>query len=380
MTKAGPTHPEDKGVGVGLTTLPIKKTVTKASTTRNQNTHLGREGSPSRRLMTQCSESRKEAARLTPLLTPRTLARLATWNIRTMYETGQTIQAAREVKNYKIRVLGLSETRWLQSGQLKLSSGEQILYSGHIEEGAPHTEGVALMLAPEAHGALIGWDPVNSRIITDKFTTKKKDIRLNIIQCYALTNDAEEEKNDDFYQKLQAVIDRSGAKDISILMGDFNAKINIDNTRYEDIMGTNGLGQKNENGEGFADLCALNQLVIGGSIFPHRRIHKATWISPNHITKNKIDHICISRKFRRSWQDVRVMRGDDGSSDHHLLMTTVRLLLKRFTNANGTQTKYNVGLLRDEDTQAAFQVSLSNRFQPLQELIEDDETDIETQW
>ena len=52
--------------------------------------------------------------------------------------------------------------------------------SGHIEEGAPHTDGVALMLAPEAHAALIGWEPVSSRIITAKFTTKKKDIRLNI--------------------------------------------------------------------------------------------------------------------------------------------------------------------------------------------------------
>ena len=45
--------------------------------------------------MTQCSESQKEAARLTPLLTPRTLTRLATWNIRTMYETGKTVQVAR---------------------------------------------------------------------------------------------------------------------------------------------------------------------------------------------------------------------------------------------------------------------------------------------
>ena len=67
------------------------------------------------------------------------------------------------------------------------------------------------------------------------------------------------------------------------------------------------------------------------------------------------------------------------SSDHHLLMTTVRLRLKIFTNANSTRTKYNVGLLRNKDKQAAFQISLSNRFQPLQELIEDDETDIETQ-
>ena len=234
------------------------------------------------------------------------------------------------------------------------------------------------MLAPEAHGALIGWEPVNSRIITAKFTTKKKDIRLNIIQCYSPTNDAEEEKKDDFYQLRQAVLDRRGANDITILTGDFNTKIEMDNTGYEGITGTHGLGQINENGESFADLCALNQLVIGGSIFPHKRILKATWISPNDVMENQIDHICISRKFRRSWTDVRVMRGADVSSDHHLLMTTVRLCLKRFTT-NCTRTKYNVGLPRNKDKQAVFQISLSNRFQPLQELIKDDETDTEIQ-
>ena len=85
----------------------------------------------------QCSESRKEAARLSPFLTPKRLALLATWNIRTMYETGKTIQVAREMKNCKIGGLGLSDTRWLQSGQLRLSSGGQLLYSGHIEDGAP---------------------------------------------------------------------------------------------------------------------------------------------------------------------------------------------------------------------------------------------------
>ena len=120
----------------------------------------------------------------------------------------------------------------------------------------PHTEGVTLMLAPEAHEALIGWEPVNSRIITAKFTIKKKN-RLNIVQCCAPTNDAEKEKKDDFYQQLQAVIDRRGAKRIAILMGDFNAKIRMDNTGYEIIMGTHGLGQMNENCERFADLCAL---------------------------------------------------------------------------------------------------------------------------
>ena len=73
----------------------------------------------------------------TPLLTSRTSTTVATWNIRTMYEAGRTIQVVREIKNYKIGVLGLRETRWLQAGQLRLSSGEQLLYSGHMEDGAP---------------------------------------------------------------------------------------------------------------------------------------------------------------------------------------------------------------------------------------------------
>ena len=55
--------------------------------------------------MMQCSESRKEAARLTLLLTPRTLARLATWNIRIMYETGKTVQVTREMKNTRSECL-----------------------------------------------------------------------------------------------------------------------------------------------------------------------------------------------------------------------------------------------------------------------------------
>ena len=151
-----------------------------------------------------------------------------------MYEAGRTTQVAREMKNYKIGVLGLSETRWLQTGQLRLLSGEQLLYSGHTEDGAPHTEGVALMLAPEAQQALVGWEPVNSRIITAKFTNKKKDIRLNIIQCYAPTNDAEEERKEVFVQQLQAVIDRGAAKDMTILMGDFNAKIGSDRGHHGD--------------------------------------------------------------------------------------------------------------------------------------------------
>ena len=55
---------------------------------------------------------------------------------------------------------------------------------------------------------------------------------------------------------------------MKILMGEFNAKIGANNTGYEEVMGSQGLGMMNENGEMFADLCAFNILKIGGSVFP----------------------------------------------------------------------------------------------------------------
>ena len=138
------------------------------------------------------------------------------------------------------------------------------------------------------------------------FKTKKKKINLNIIQCYAPTNESDEGTKEDFYNRLQNILDKMKEKDVTILMGDLNAKIGTDNRNYEDVMGCEGTGQMNENGEMFADFCSVNRLVIGGSIFPHKRIHKVTWISPDQRTENQIDHICIKRKFRRSMQEVRV--------------------------------------------------------------------------
>ena len=115
------------------------------------------------------------------------------------------------------------------------------------------------------------------------------------------------------------------AKDMTILMGDFNAKIGANNTGYEEVMGRQRLDTMNENGETFADLCAFNRLIIGGSVFPHRRVHKATWISPVHRTENQIDHICIGQKFRRSMQDIQgVQREADTASDHHMLLARMK--------------------------------------------------------
>ncbi|VDO70628.1 unnamed protein product [Schistosoma margrebowiei] len=233
------------------------------------------------------------------------------------------------MRRYNLAVLGISETHWAQAGQKRLNTEEMLLYSGHEEGNAPHTQGVALTLSEVIRNAPVGWESHGSIIIKASFKTKKEGITMNIIQCYAPANDSNDDIKDQFYEWLQSIIEKCPRKDLTILMGDRNAKVGTDNTEYEDIMGRHGLGERDENGERFANLCAFNKSVIGNTIFPHKRIHKATWISMDHTTENQIDYICINEKFRMTMEDVRTRRGADIASDHHLVVANLKLNLKK---------------------------------------------------
>ena len=144
---------------------------------------------------------------------------------------------------YRLHILGISETHWIQSRKKRLSSGELILYAGR--EDKKHAEGVAIVLGKGAEKSLRGWEPHSERIIMASFTTRNKDINLNIVQIYAPTETASDEDKDAFYSLLQGVIDKLSRKDVNIVMGDANAKIGQDNTGYEDVMGQHGLGEMN---------------------------------------------------------------------------------------------------------------------------------------
>ncbi|VDO55878.1 unnamed protein product [Schistosoma margrebowiei] len=90
------------------------------------------------------------------------------------------------------------------------------------------------MLSEQAQNAPIGWESHGPRIIKASFKTKKEGISMNIIQCYAPTNDYNEDAKDQFYDRLKSIVEKCPRKDLTILMGDLNG---MDNTGYEDITG-----------------------------------------------------------------------------------------------------------------------------------------------
>ena len=181
--------------------------------------------------------------------------------------------------------------------------------------------------------------------------------------CYAPTNTSKEEDKNSFYAQLQSVLDKIPNQDMLILMGGMNAKVGADNTDREREKGRHG--EMNENGEMLADFCSTNSLVIGGTIFSHRKYHKATWVSPDKLTENQIDHVMVRQRYRSSLQDVRVRRSADIGSDHHLVVTKIKMRLSTRKNLPKPRKKFNVGKLKQKDTKQMFQLSLHNRFEML---------------
>ena len=293
-----------------------------------------------------------------------------------MYQIGKTKQIVNEMCNYGLDILGIAEARWTGFGEVKTTDGYSIVYSGHEEK---HERGVALIMSKKAKASLISWAPVSDRIIKARFYSRHA--KLTIIQVYAPTNEADEEQKARFYDQLQRILDETHKHDILLLMGDLNAKIGKRVTHDERAIGSEAIGDQNENGELFTTLCEMNDLSIGGSFFKHKDIHKITWISPNGKTGNQIDHIAINSSYKRSLQDVRVKRGADVASDHFLLIGILKLKLSKIPgHKKNKRIRYNIEKLNEPDFKRMYKFELHNRFAALADLVEENEEEVEIIW
>jgi hypothetical protein len=75
-------------------------------------------------------------------------------------------------------------------------------------------------------------------------------------------------------------------------MGDMNVKVGKDMRAHN--VGRYSLHEvSNDNGTRLIDFAISRNMVISSVRFPHKDIHKETWISPDGHTKNWIDHVLI---------------------------------------------------------------------------------------
>jgi hypothetical protein len=122
--------------------------------------------------------------------------------------------------------------------KLKLDNGLTLLVSGREDE--MHYQGVGLLLGTGAGSALTEWEPIDERLLYARFKSNHGNISMFV--CYAPTNSAPDDQKNEFYSKLQAVVDRVAKHDVMLCIGDFNAVLGSSNEGFEACMGKMAAG------------------------------------------------------------------------------------------------------------------------------------------
>ena len=74
-----------------------------------------------------------------------------------------------------------------------------------------------------------------------------------VIQVYAPTNNAEEAEDEQYYEDLQDLLELTPPKDILFIIGDWNAKVESQETHG--VTDKCGLGVQNEAGQRLTEFC-----------------------------------------------------------------------------------------------------------------------------
>lgn len=164
--------------------------------------------------------------------------RICTWNVRTMYKAEKINNELAEVVRLRIDIMGISEMRMSGNGQCIIDN-HKVYHSG--DENNKHVHGVGLIISRILQDYIINFTPVSERIIVIQLNGNP--VNINIVQVYAPTTHAEDAEIDQFYNEISVLLKQFKKYDMTIIMGDFNAKISKGKCGV--LVGEHGLGVKN---------------------------------------------------------------------------------------------------------------------------------------
>ena len=300
--------------------------------------------------------------------------KLGTWSVRTLYQAGKLDNLIQEMENMRLDILGISETHWVEEGKI-INENHTLIYSG----GKEHRKGVGILMKNYIARSMLGFWAISERVILLKL--QAKPFNINIIQVYAPTSDCEDEEVEKLYQEINNGIQQTKSGEVLCVMGDFNAKVGKE--KYEKIIGTYGLGNRNERGDRLIEFCQHNKLCVVNTWFqqPTRRLY--TWNSPGGTTRNQIDYILSNDRFRNNVKQVKTYPGADINSDHIPVVMKLKIKLKKMEKPK-VREQFDLQILKEENYKKEYNVEIRNAYSKLSnqaiEQTPEDQNEVEKKW
>ena len=282
-----------------------------------------------------------------------------------------------ELEKRKMDITAIQEIRWSNEGEIKSTTGKSVLLYGGRKDSLKR-EGVGFVLSRRVYDSLMLFESISPRICRIRLSCKFRN--LSIICVYAPTNETDDEDKDDFYELLEDTYEKLPQYDTKLILGDFNAMIAKENSMFGSAIGNECLHtESSDNGLRLSSFADSRSLIIGGTYFKHKRIHKGTWTSPDGKTVNQIDHILIDERSRTGLQDVRSYRGPDCGSDHFLVAGKFKGKISTIKRKKVEKVqRYNTEKLNNIDFQSEYAIEVHNRFDNLH--VDDTENEVEDIW
>lgn len=278
--------------------------------------------------------------------------KFATWNVRSLYRLVALQETMDELTRYRVDLCALQEIRWPNKGILNKKNGA-LFYSGSTDRR--NLYGTGIFVSRALSSRVTDFQAVSPRIC--KIRINMEPHNITAISVHAPTEEREEEEKMDFYADLEKTYDEAPSFDMKIILGDFNGKIGKERI-YHPTTGRHSLHDNtSSNGTKLIEFATAKEMVISSTYFPHKRIHKGTWKSPDGRIVNQIDHMLVDKRYASHIIDVKTKRGANVDSDHFLVTAKVRTkIAHRRRKPEEPKTKiWNSERLKDEETRGRFE-------------------------
>ena len=250
--------------------------------------------------------------------------RIGEWNVRTLIDRAgskrperQTALVAKELSRYNIDIAALCETPLAQNDSI-LAHGYTFFWSGKAETDRRES-GVGFAIKNSiARDLEQDPSPITDRIMIMRLPLQKKTF-VTIVSVYAPTMTNPEENKEEFYSDLRGTIKNVSITDKLIIAGDFNARVGAEVENWPGVLGTQGIGGCNSNGDLLLAFCSEYGLVTTSTVFKQKRHHQTTWMHPRSKHWHLLDYVITRQKDLNDILDTRVMRGADCATDHNMV-------------------------------------------------------------
>ena len=151
---------------------------------------------------------------------------------------------------------------------------------------------------------------------------------LKVICAYGPIEGAKREDVEHFYETLESTADCKGNERL-IIIGHLDARVGNETEIYGNIIGRFGeKGKPNNNGKALLDFCGAHGFCITNTFFQHKANHKYTWREEKRNKKSIIDYIIVDKELKSLVQDSRVYRGFEIGSDHHFVLSKLKMKMQ----------------------------------------------------